>query len=68
MRSHFTNWKISTVNELQQLRQILNKNAKQKLIVADLSLDKQMLEDVFSVKPRFKWMEMKFSETIPSSR
>ena len=34
------------VNELRQLKQLQEENAKLKQIVADLSLDKQMLQDV----------------------
>ena len=46
----FYNWKKKYgglgVNELRQLRQLQEENAKLKQIVADLSLDKQMLQDV----------------------
>jgi putative transposase len=34
------------VNELRQLKQLQDENARLKQIVADLSLDKQMLQDV----------------------
>ena len=46
----FYNWKKKYgglgVGELRQLRQLQEENAKLKQIVADLSLDKQMLQDV----------------------
>jgi putative transposase len=46
----FYNWKKKCgglgVGELRQLRQLQEENAKLKQIVADLSLDKQMLQDV----------------------
>lgn len=46
----FYNWKKKysglCVNELRQLKQLQDENAKLKQIVADLSLDKQMLQDV----------------------
>jgi len=52
----FYNWKKKYgglgVTELRQLRQLQEENAKLKQIVADLSLDKQMLEDV--LKKSFK--------------
>lgn len=50
----FYNWKKKYgglgVSELRQLRQLQEENAKLKQIVADLSLDKQMLQDVFKKK------------------
>ena len=46
----FYNWKKKYgglgVSELRRLRQLEEENAKLKQIVADLSLDKQMLQDV----------------------
>jgi putative transposase len=46
----FYNWKKKYgglgVNELRELRQLKEENARLKQIVADLSLDKQMLQDV----------------------
>jgi len=46
----FYNWKKKYggvgVNELRQLKQLQEENARLKQIVADLSLDKQMLQDV----------------------
>jgi len=49
----FYNWKKKYgglgVSELRRLRQ-LEENAKLKSIVADLSLDKQMLQDVLKKK------------------
>jgi putative transposase len=46
----FYNWKKKYgglgVNELRQLKQLHDENARLKQIVADLSLDKQMLQDV----------------------
>jgi len=46
----FYNWKKSYgglgISELRLLRQLQEENAKLKQIVADLSLDKQMLQDV----------------------
>ena len=38
------------VSELRQLRQLQEENSKLKQIVADLSLDKQMLQDVIKKK------------------
>jgi putative transposase len=38
------------VTELRRLRQLEDENAKLKQIVADLSLDKQMLQDVLKKK------------------
>jgi putative transposase len=50
----FYNWKKKFgglgVTELRRLRQLEDENAKLKQIVADLSLDKQMLQDVFKKK------------------
>lgn len=46
----FYNWKkkfgVLGVSELRRLRQLEEENSKLKQIVADLSLDKQMLQDV----------------------
>lgn len=46
----FYNWKKKYgglgVNELRQLKQLQEENVRLKQIVADLSLDKQMLQDV----------------------
>ena len=50
----FYNWKKKYgglgVSELRRLRQIEEENFKLKQIVADLSLDKQMLQDVLKKK------------------
>jgi putative transposase len=50
----FYNWKKKYgglgVLELRRLRQLEEENAKLKQIVADLSLDKQMLQDVLKKK------------------
>lgn len=50
----FYNWKKKYgglgVTELRRLRQLEEENAKLKQIVADLSLDKQMLQDVLKKK------------------
>ena len=50
----FYNWKKKYgglgISELRQLRQIQEENSKLKQIVADLSLDKQMLQDVLKKK------------------
>lgn len=50
----FYNWKKKYgglgVPELRRLRQLEEENAKLKQIVADLSLDKQMLQDVLKKK------------------
>ena len=50
----FYNWKKKYgglgVPELRRLRQLEEENAKLKSIVADLSLDKQMLQDVLKKK------------------
>lgn len=50
----FYNWKKKYsglgVTELRRLRQLEEENAKLKAIVADLSLDKQMLQDVIKKK------------------
>ena len=46
----FYNWKKKYgglgVNELRQLKQLQEENSRLKQIVADLTLDKQMLQDV----------------------
>lgn len=51
----FYNWKKKYgglgVNELRQLKQLQEENARLKQIVADLSLDKQMLQDVLKKNP-----------------
>lgn len=51
----FYNWKKKYgglgISELRELRQLKEENAKLKQIVADLSLDKQMLQDI--VKKKF---------------
>jgi putative transposase len=50
----FYNWKKKYgglgVTELKRLKQLEEENAKLKQIVADLSLDKQMLQDVLKKK------------------
>jgi len=50
----FYNWKKKFgglgVSELRRLRQLEEENYKLKQIVADLSLDKQMLQDVLKKK------------------
>lgn len=50
----FYNWKKKYggvgVNELRRLRQLEEENAKLKKLVADLSLDKQMLQDILQKK------------------
>jgi putative transposase len=50
----FYNWKKKYgglgVTELRRLRQLEEENRKLKQIVADLSLDKQMLQDVLQKK------------------
>ena len=50
----FYNWKKKYgglgFSELRQLRQLQEENSKLKQIVADLSLDKQMLQDVLKKK------------------
>lgn len=47
----FYNWKKKygglSINELRRLKQLEDENARLKKIVADLSLDKEMLQDVF---------------------
>jgi len=51
----FYNWKKKYgglgVNELRRLRQLEDENLRLKQIVADLSLDKQMLQDVLKKNP-----------------
>jgi putative transposase len=50
----FYNWKKKYgglgITELRRLRQLEEENSKLKQIVADLSLDKQMLQDVLKKK------------------
>lgn len=50
----FYNWKKKYgglgVSELRRLRQLEEENSKLKTIVADLTLDKQMLQDVLRKK------------------
>lgn len=50
----FFNWKSKFggmgVNELRRLRQLEQENAHLKKLVADLSLDRQMLQDVIKKK------------------
>lgn len=50
----FYNWKKKYgglgVSELRRLKQLEEENARLKQIVADLSLDKQMLQDVLKKK------------------
>jgi len=50
----FYNWKKKYgglgVTELRRLRQLEEENTKLKQIVADLSLDKQMLQDIIKKK------------------
>jgi putative transposase len=50
----FYNWKKRYgglgVSELRRLKQLEEENAKLKQIVADLSLDKQMLQDILKKK------------------
>jgi putative transposase len=51
----FYNWKKKYgglgVSELRQLKQLQEENSRLKQIVADLSLDKQMLQDVLKKNP-----------------
>ena len=48
----FYNWrKKYGASELRRLKQLEEENAKLKRLVADLSLDKAMLQDVLSKKP-----------------
>lgn len=50
----FYNWKKKYgglgVSELRELRQLKDENARLKQMVANLSLDKQMLQDVIQKK------------------
>lgn len=50
----FYNWKKKYgglgISELRELRQLKDENARLKQMVADLSLDKQMLQDVIKKK------------------
>jgi len=50
----FYNWKKKyggiAVSELRRLRQLEEENSKLKKLVADLSLDKQMLQDILQKK------------------
>lgn len=50
----FYNWKKKYggvgINELRRLRQLEEENSKLKKLVADLSLDKQMLQDIIQKK------------------
>jgi putative transposase len=50
----FYNWKKKYggigVNELRRMRQLEEENAQLKKLVADLSLDKQMLQDILKKK------------------
>lgn len=50
----FYNWRTKygglSPSELRRLKQLEEENAKLKLLVADLSLDKAMLQDVLSKK------------------
>ncbi len=50
----FYNWKKKYggvgINELRRLKQLEEENAKLKQLVADLSLDKQMLQDILKKK------------------
>jgi putative transposase len=50
----FFNWKKKFsglgVSELRRLRQLEEENSKLKQLVADLSLDKQMLQDILKKK------------------
>lgn len=50
----FYNWKKKYgglgISELRELRQVKEENARLKQLVADLSLDKQMLQDVIKKK------------------
>lgn len=54
MRATFYNWKKKYgglgPSELRRLRQLEEENTKLKKLVADLSLDKVMLQDVLSKK------------------
>ncbi len=51
----FYNWKKKYgglgISELRQLKQLQEENARLKQIVADLTLDKQMLQDVLKKSP-----------------
>jgi putative transposase len=53
-RATFFNWKKKYsgmgTNELRRLRQLEEENKQLKQLVADLSLDKQMLQDVIKKK------------------
>lgn len=51
----FYNWKKKYgglgLSELRELRMLKDENSRLKKMVADLSLDKQMLQDVIKKKP-----------------
>jgi len=54
IRRYFFNWKKKYgglgVSELRRLKQLEEENRQLKKLVADLSLDKQMLQDVIQKK------------------
>jgi putative transposase len=67
----FYNWRKKYAglmpSEMKRLRQLEEENAKLKRIVADLSLDKAMLQDVLS-KNVWSAPPVQGSEFIPASR
>ncbi len=66
----FYNWKKKYgglgISELRQLRQLQEENSKLKQIVADLSLDKQMLQDV--LKKSFEGSPVERTGRRPAKR
>lgn len=55
------------VTELRRLRQLEYENAKLKQLIADLSIDKHMLQDVIQIKPLSPAQLKQLGETLVTS-
>mgnify|MGYP000932892938 FL=1 len=70
-KATFYNWKKKfggLVSELRRVRQLEEENTKQKQLVVDLSLDKQMLQDVLKKALKNSQLKVLANELINNYR